>query len=44
MRYKTVFIDWNGTLSDSKFWGHLEDKTHPKHHILRKSKIPSLEV
>ncbi len=36
MRYKTVFIDWNGTLSDSKFWGHLEDKTHPKHHIFEK--------
>lgn len=22
--YKVVFIDWNGTLSISKFWGHLE--------------------
>lgn len=23
-KYKVVFIDWNGTLSGSKFWGHLE--------------------
>lgn len=23
-KYKVVFIDWNGTLSSSKFWGHLE--------------------
>lgn len=22
--YNVVFIDWNGTLSTSKFWGHLE--------------------
>ncbi len=29
LSYKTVFIDWNGTLSGSKFWGHLE-KTDPK--------------
>jgi FMN phosphatase YigB (HAD superfamily) len=27
--YKVVFLDWNGTLSGSKFWGHLE-KTDPK--------------
>lgn len=27
---KAVFIDWNGTLSTSKFWGHLEDPSHPK--------------
>lgn len=25
-KYKVVFIDWNGTLSTSKFWGHLENK------------------
>lgn len=25
--YKIVFIDWNDTLSKSKFWGHLEDST-----------------
>lgn len=36
MRYKAIFIDWNGTLSDSKFWGHLEGETHPKHHIFEK--------
>jgi FMN phosphatase YigB (HAD superfamily) len=23
-KYKVIFIDWNGTLSISKFWGHLE--------------------
>lgn len=23
--YKVVFLDWNGTLSNSKFWGHLEE-------------------
>ena len=22
--YKTIFIDWNGTISSSKFWWHLE--------------------
>jgi len=27
--YRVVFIDWNGTLSASKFWGHLE-KSAPK--------------
>jgi len=27
--YKVVFLDWNGTLSGSKFWGHLE-KTDPE--------------
>ncbi len=24
-KYKTVFLDWNKTLSQSKFWGHLQD-------------------
>jgi len=24
-KYKVVFLDWNGTLSKSKFWGHLQD-------------------
>lgn len=23
-KYKVVYLDWNGTLSTSKFWGHLE--------------------
>lgn len=27
--YRVIFLDWNGTLSDSKFWGHLE-KTNPE--------------
>lgn len=27
-QYRVVFIDWNGTLSGSKFWGHLEN-TNP---------------
>lgn len=25
---RIVFIDWNGTLSKSKFWGHLEKSTN----------------
>src|SRR3989344_1051105 len=32
-KYKVIFLDWNGTLSSSKFWGHLEDPKHPKNHI-----------
>lgn len=24
---KIIFIDWNGTLSNSKFWGHLESSS-----------------
>lgn len=34
--YKVVFIDWNGTISGSKFWWHLEDKTHPKNYLFEK--------
>lgn len=26
---KVVFLDWNGTISDSKFWGHLDNASHP---------------
>ena len=26
-KYKVIFIDWNGTLSISKFWGHLSNST-----------------
>lgn len=28
---KTIFFDWNKTLSHSRFWEHLEDPTHPRH-------------
>lgn len=30
---KVVFTDWSGTLSTSKFWGHLEQPTHPLNHL-----------
>lgn len=26
---KVIFIDWNGTISHSRFWEHLEDPSHP---------------
>lgn len=26
-KYKVVFLDWYGTLSTSKFWGHLDSET-----------------
>ena len=29
--YKTIFFDWNKTLSYSNFWQQLEDKSHPHH-------------
>lgn len=35
-KYKIVFIDWNGVLSGSKFWWHLEDKKHPKSELFEK--------
>ena len=35
-KYKVVFIDWNGTISGSKFWGHLEDHLHPSSHLFPK--------
>ncbi|NWF65809.1 MAG: hypothetical protein HXY38_16175 [Chloroflexi bacterium] len=35
-KYKVVFLDWNGTLSDSKFWGHLENPQHPNSHLFPK--------
>lgn len=28
-RYQVAFIDWNKTLSCSRFWQQLEDETHP---------------
>jgi len=27
--HKTIFFDWNKTLSHSQFWEHLEDPDHP---------------
>lgn len=29
---KTIFFDWNKTLSHSRFWEQLEDPAHPHHH------------
>ncbi len=31
--YKTIFIDWNGTLSSSKFWWHLEKSKNKEDRI-----------
>lgn len=35
-KYKAIFIDWNGTLSPSKFWGHLEHLNHPDNALFTK--------
>lgn len=32
--YKVVFLDWNGTLSKSKFWGHLQSSNKKEDRIL----------
>ncbi len=32
---KTIFIDWNRTLSFDLFWGHLKDPSHPNHRYLK---------
>lgn len=32
--YKIVFLDWNGTLSKSKFWGHLQSSNKKEDKIL----------
>ena len=32
-RLKVLFIDWNNTLSISRFWEQLESPTHALHHI-----------
>lgn len=29
--YKTIFFDWNGTLSISLFWDQWKDPAHPRH-------------
>lgn len=31
MQPKVIFIDWNGTISYSRFWEQLEDTSHPHH-------------
>ena len=30
-RYKMIFLDWKGTLSDSLFWSQLADPGHERH-------------
>lgn len=30
-KYKTIFFDWNGTLSMSLFWDQWKDLAHPRH-------------
>lgn len=35
-RYKIVFLDWNGTLSTSKFWGHLEKSNEDDKRLFQK--------
>jgi FMN phosphatase YigB (HAD superfamily) len=34
--YKTIFIDWNGALSSSKFWWHLENSTRENNEIFER--------
>lgn len=36
LRYKTIFLDWNGTLSLSKFWGHLERSNQTDQELFHK--------
>lgn len=36
-KYKVVFLDWNGTLSNSKFWGHLEKTNKEMFTLIEKS-------
>ena len=36
-RYKTIFVDWAGTLSNSKFWGHWENPSHAQHPIFKQT-------
>lgn len=33
--FSTIFLDWNKTLSHSKFWGHWQKKNHQHHHIFK---------
>jgi len=35
-KYKILFLDWNGTLSTSKFWGHLEKSTEDDKRLFEK--------
>jgi FMN phosphatase YigB (HAD superfamily) len=30
-KYKTIFFDWNNTLSTSLFWDQLNEPNHPRH-------------
>jgi FMN phosphatase YigB (HAD superfamily) len=32
-KLRTVFLDWNGTLSVSRFWGHLQEPDHELSHV-----------
>lgn len=34
-KYKVVFLDWNGTLSTSKFWGHWQESGNKYHKYWR---------
>lgn len=38
MKYKVLFIDWDGTLSNSRFWERWKNdpKDSPKYHLLQK--------
>lgn len=31
MKPKVIFLDWNGTLTNDVYWGHLSDPTHHHH-------------
>src|SRR6266566_1007325 len=34
-RYNTIFLDWDGTLSVSKFWGHWESARTQDHRLIQ---------
>jgi hypothetical protein len=35
IQYKYIFLDWFYTLSNSIFWGHLNDPVHPRYQLFR---------
>lgn len=35
-KYKTVFVDWSGTLTNSRFWEQLADSLHPRNSWFQK--------
>jgi len=42
--YRIIFLDWNGTLSNSKFWGHLEKENNEKFKIIENTLFGDLRT